>query len=237
MPAKADGTVVIDGTRIPAWRRSGQLSVSLAQQIGPASTPQPANRPAKPRPRQTLAVAAGREVDLVEALERMDIHALMHDGNLKLPHAANYVGRCYWHVPHTVKHLLYRDQIRGEDNKQRINHLRHALQAITQDGASLKKQLQDWINANKDAPVACRHVRGSMDGLQTLADHSKQFTVRTTSHLEREMVEINKRFENGGGWTPRGAQNLLWLHQLKRHEPRKYEQVKRNLINHTVFPN
>lgn len=227
--AQAAGTVVIDGTQVPAWRRSGQISVSLAQQIGPAGSP------SGPRPRYTLAVAAGREVDLVKPLRRMHIGSLMHDGNLQVRGVADYVGRCYWHVPHTVRHLLYRDQIRGDDNKRRLRGLRHALQAMVHSGARLKRRLHDWIKANQDARIACRHVRGSLEGLQTLADYPEQFTVRTTSHLEREMVEINKRFENGGGWTREGAKKLLWLHQLHRHEPRQYEHVKRTLINQKVF--
>ncbi len=31
------------------------------------------------------------------------------------------------------------------------------------------------------------------------------------------MKEINKRFENGGGWTAKGAENLLWHHQMYRY--------------------
>lgn len=226
-----------DGTRIPAWRESGQISVVLAHGLGPRREDTAPNGRPKPRDRQVVAVTAGREAQMAEALRPIDIQALVHDGNLQLDDQADHVGRCRWHVPYTVKYLLYRDKIRGRDNKQRVGQLREYLQRSQGNPEGLKARLQQWLDDNEDAPVACRHVAGSLQGLLTMANHPKAFTVQTTSHLEREMVEINKRFENGGGWSARGARNLLWLHQLKRFEPEKYTQVKQQLIERTVFPN
>ncbi|HLR31733.1 MAG TPA: hypothetical protein VK074_04550 [Fodinibius sp.] len=54
---------------------------------------------------------------------------------------------------------------------------------------------------DSDAETACSHVRASRHGLQEMDEYPEAFTVQTTSHVEREMKELNKRFENGGGWS------------------------------------
>lgn len=230
-----DQTVVVDGTQVPGWRSGGQISLSLAHQLGP-DRGHDQQRPPR-RQRQVVAATGGREAAVTEALDPLRIRSLVHDGNLALDDQADHVGRCRWHVPYTVRHLLYRDQIKGTDNTTRTNTLRGALIGREGDPKGLARRLKNWMADNADAPIACRHVQASLDGLLEVAAHPEAFTVQTTSHLEREMVELNKRFENGGGWTAQGAQNLLWLHQLNRFEPDKYEQVKQQLIQQTVFPN
>lgn len=230
------GTAVSDGTRIPGWKSTDQISVSLAHEIGPSKRDGCAQRP-DPRDRRVLGVSAGREPDIIGHLTGLNMQALVHDGRLKLGDQARYVGRCRWHVPHTVRYLLYRDDIKGEDNTARVKQLKQGLHAYRTNPKALSRSLAGWVADNEDAPVACRHVEISSPALETMAAHPDEFTTHTTSHLEREMVEVNKRFENGGGWTRRGAQNLLWLHQLNRHEPEKYQHVKQQLITQTVFPN
>jgi len=227
-------TVATDATKIPRWRKSGQITVGLIHEIGPKEQ-SPSTKRAKRRRRRIVGLVGGSEADIVDRLAPLKIRSLVHDGKLSLDGQARFVGRCRWHVPYTVKYLLYHDQIRGEDNKKRVERLKNGLEIHKKDPQSLRRHLDGWLRDNTDASAACTHVENSKKPLLRMSAHADKFTIQTTSHMEREMVEINKRFENGGGWTPEGAENLLWLHQLNRFEPEKYNQTKHKLINKVAF--
>lgn len=222
-------TAVVDGTDVPAWRSPGQISLSVAHQVGPAE--KQANESKRPprRQRQLLAVCAGAEADIKALLQPLDINGLIHDGKLDLSSVADHVGRCRWHIPYTVRYLLYKDGIKGKDNKNRVENLRKHVWDTT--------KISKWLAQNSDAQAACTHVKTSLPALQQMDTHPEAFTVQTTSHVEREMKELNKRFENGGGWTPTGAENLLWLHQLNRFEPKRFTETIQKLIKQTVSIN
>lgn len=236
VPQKAH-TVVTDGTRIPRWKAPEQITVSLIHEIAAKEPSASKGKRGKPRKRRLLGVVGGREAEVIAKLTPLNIGALVHDGNLSLDGQADHVGRCRWHVPYTVKYLLYHDKIRNEDNKQRVEGLKTGIERYRGQPQQLHNHLDSWITQNKDAPTACTHVQNSKEALLTMSRHPDTFTTHTTSHVEREMVEVNKRFENGGGWTQQGAENLLWLHQLKRFEPNKYAQTKQQLINKVAFSN
>lgn len=232
VPADGPGqaqTAVVDGTEVPAWCSSDQISLSVAHQVAPAENK--ANESERPprRKRRLLGVAAGAEVDIKPLLEPLDIQGLVHDGNMDLSASADHVGRCRWHVPYTVRYLLYQDGIKGDDNKTRVETLREHMWDT--------QQIEEWLTQNSDAHAACTHVKASLTALQEMDTCPKAFTVQTTSHVEREMKELNKRFENGGGWTPAGAENLLWLHQLNRHDPKRFTKTIQKLIKQTVSQN
>jgi hypothetical protein len=223
-------TVVIDATDVPAWRSSGQISLSMAHEIAPSTGKvQSTHRPPR-RKRRLVGVAAGGEADIKPSLETTVIQGVVHDGKLNLKTFADHQGRCRWHIPYTVGYLLYRDGIKGDANKARRQALRQAIHIN-------RSAIKGWLQHNRDAPTACTHVRESLPALQQMDEHPEAFTVGTTSHLEREMVEINKRFQNGGGWTPSGAEHLLGLHQLHRFEPEKYHQTVQKITEQTVSSN
>lgn len=228
------GTVATDATKIPRWRKPGQITVGLIHEIAPKQQPH-SNGRARRRKRRIIGLTGGSEADIVDRLAPLKIRSLVHDGKLSLEGQAEFVGRCRWHIPYTVKYLLYHDSIRGQDNTRRVERLKGGIEAHKKDPQGLRRHLDDWLSENKDASAACTHVGNSKKPLLKMSAHGDKFTVYTTSHMEREMVEINKRFENGGGWTPEGAENLLWLHQLNRFEPEKYTQTKQKLINKVAF--
>jgi hypothetical protein len=86
--------------------------------------------------------------------------------------------------------------------------------------------------------VAHRHMRGGQHAnpgprdeqgpqashslsIAIYTDRPEAFVVQTTAPAEREMRELNRRFENGGQWTQAGAENLLRWHQIYRHAPKQ----------------
>lgn len=65
---------------------------------------------------------------------------------------------------------------------------------------------------------------GTASAIGIYADRPEAFTVETTAPAEREMRELNRRFENGGQWTQAGAENLLRWHQIYRHAPKQWAE-------------
>jgi len=72
------------------------------------------------------------------------------------------------------------------------------------------------------APQSAGTVEQAIDSIAIYADRPETLTVETTAPAEREMRELNRRFENGGQWTRPGAENLLRWHQIYRHAPEQW---------------
>ncbi|MFB6357026.1 MAG: hypothetical protein ABEJ65_10990 [bacterium] len=211
--------VVVDATDVPKWKEDDQITLTLAHDIQQG----PIVQERSTLNREVVALAAGAEEDIKSMLKEPEIQALMHDGKLNVDELCEIEGRCLWHVPYTARHLLYRDGISGDENKRLV----HALSDIIFDdelGCNDREQkLIDWIEGNESkAPKTCRHVQGALDGIRNVDEHESLFDVITTSSMERQMVEVNKRFENGGGWTQKGAEALLWHYQLWLIEPENW---------------
>lgn len=203
--------VVMDATDVPRWKESGQITLTLAHEV--SQGPEVHGRSTLDR--EVVAVAVGSEEDIKDLLEAPKIEGLMHDGKLRVDELCEVEGRCLWHVPYTAKHLLYQDGISGEDNKELVNELSNILFDDDLSPSQRERTLRDWIEEHEStAPQTCRHVALAREGIRNVEENPSLFDVVTTSPMEREMVELNKRFENGGGWTQSGAEALLWHLQL-----------------------
>lgn len=219
-----------DATKVPAWRKKDtQIDLAAIHAIGDFPPDQ------YRRSRWLLGTTAGKEADLKPILSDRSIDALVHDGNLALEDYAEHVVRCRWHVPYTVGFLLYQDEITGEDNKDRVQALRRITGNKHLSPAVLLNQLEQWTAVNADAPKAQAHVRGARNGLFRLVTPYVEPWSETTSHVEREMREINKRFENGGGWKVRGARAMLAHHQLRRFEPINWNRQLHKKLESTLL--
>ncbi|MFB6347164.1 MAG: hypothetical protein ABEK50_15685, partial [bacterium] len=219
------GTVVIDATQVPAWKADGQITLGIAHEIG--SGPTVYNRPTLDR--SVVGCVAGSEDGLKPILEEASVDRLVHDGGLAVDDQADSVVRCAWHVPYTVKHLLYRDDVTGDANKEAVNALKDQVFARDEPIKERRHGLARWVNEYcVKAPQAATHVLEAIPGLLTYHQQSDRYEVQTTSPVEREMQEINKRFENGGGWTRSGAEAMLKHLQLWRHENDQYKQQIRS---------
>ena len=89
--------------------------------------------------------------------------------------------------------------------------------------AATSTALPRWAAACRlVAPQSATTVERAIDSIAIYADRSEAFTVETTAPAEREMRELNRRFENGGQGTRPGAENLLRWHQVYRHAPAQW---------------
>ena len=211
--------VVMDATDVPRWKQSGQISLTLAHEI--EQGPEVYDRPTLKR--SVVAVAAGDEKDIKKFLREENVEALLHDGKLDVDELCEVEGRCLWHVPYTVHHLFYKDGIKGEENKRRCKKLTGIIFDEDSSPGECAAKLLDWVDEQEpDAPEAASHVRRALNGLANVKKKTELFEVLTTSCMERQMLEVNKRFENGGGWTPQGAEALLKHLQLWLFEPDRW---------------
>lgn len=211
--------VVVDATDVPKWKESDQITLTLAHEI--EEGPEIHERPTLNR--EVVALAAGAEEDIKTMLETPEIEALMHDGKLNVEALCEVEGRCLWHVPYTARHLLYRDKISGDENKELVNELFDIMFDDDMGPEQREQTLRDWIEEHEStAPKTTRHVQLALEGIRNVDENPSLFDVITTSALERQMVEVNKRFENGGGWTRKGAKALLWHYQLWLIEPENW---------------
>lgn len=216
------GTCVVDGTRIPARAADQQHSVTIAHAVR-RGVPR-YNRPTFNR--TVVALRVGSEKDIKPDLESAPIRTLVHDGKMELEQVAKQVGRCRWHVPHTVRAMLYRDGITGAENKRLTSEVSDLVFDETAGTGPRHEHLLAWANDNeKKTPSAASHVRRAAEGLAVYeTDAGEDFGVETTSPAEREMRRINRRFENGGQWSQHGLDALLHYHQIYHHHPDLWDQ-------------
>jgi len=218
-----EGTCVADATRIPAREEGAHHSLSIAHAVRPAQEKEPGGRPAFDR--TLVAARAGSETRLREALRDVPIQSLVTDGQMDVSGVAPNVGRCRWHVPRTVRYLLYNDEVTGNRNEALTDSIRAVTYANFPNGHAAEAALTRWAAAARLlAPQAATAVERAAEGIAAYARAPETFCVESTAPAEREMRELNRRFENGGQWTRSGAENLLQYHQIYRHAPERWAQ-------------
>ena len=229
------GTCIADATRIPAREEDVQHSLSIAHAVEP-------ERPGSDRPgsdrsggaggrptlkRQPVAGRVGSETRLREALSEAEVPTLVTDGQMDVSDVADRCGRCRWHLPRSVRHLLYNDDVSGDRNQQLTSEVRSLAYTDYANPIAAQATLTRWAAVRRQvAPQAAGHVERAAPqiGVYARSDPppATEFAVETTAPAEREMRELNRRFENGGQWTRSGAENLLQWHQIYRHDSKRW---------------
>lgn len=218
-------TCVADATRIPAREEDAQHSLSIAHAVGPDRAGGPGGRRALQR--QPVAGRVGSETRLREALSEVSVSTLVTDGQMDVSDVADLCGRCRWHLPRSVRHMLYNDDVSGDRNQQLTGEVRGLVYTDYANPVAAQATLTRWAAVRRqESPQAAGHVERAAPkiGVYARSDPppSADFAVETTAPAEREMRELNRRFENGGQWTRSGAENLLQWHQIYRHDSKRW---------------
>lgn len=228
-PQQAEEVCVVDATGIPGREADQQHALGIAHQVRPGGFLY--NRPVLER--RPIGAICGEEHDLRGLLLRQDIDWVIHDGAMDLEPFVEHPVRCRWHIGHAVgKGMLYRDGITGEKNKQITKELIDLLHDPGEEADELASQLRSWADRHREkAPKSARHVEKAIEGLTEPIKAEKDLPVRTTSPAEREIRELNRRFENGGQWTKEGARRLLTHVQMYRHRRTEYTHWIRTITD------
>ncbi|HYW06219.1 MAG TPA: hypothetical protein VE913_04630 [Longimicrobium sp.] len=127
-------------------------------------------------------------------------------------------GLCEWHLSHTLDHLLLLDGVKVERRKTDVAQLSRILSGPMEERAEAYTAFTEGLT---HGPRAQRMLRSS--AAQVLYDAPPP--ERTTSVIEREMREINRRADVGVRWTVPGIDHLLRLRHARRINPDDFERV------------
>lgn len=174
--APIPGTCVADATRIPAREESAQHSLSIAHAVRPDPDGGLGGRPVLHR--EPVAARVGSETRIRDALEKAPIQALITDGKMKVDSAAERTARCRWHLPRSVRFLLYEDEVTGSRNEALTDSIRSVVHADYPTGHAAKSALTRWAAVCRLlAPRAATTVERAAKGIVPYAETPDAFCV------------------------------------------------------------
>jgi hypothetical protein len=219
-PAPACRVALADGTKVPAGPGERGCEIRFSLQIlgreehhgrsrvlkrisgwsvgaGPWSRAIPAGI-------ATEAIVTDREQGLAELMEKQ--------------HPGVFHGMCEWHLGHSLDHFLLLDRVKNQERKQRVAELGRAVWGPASQRATAFEALRAALKEYPQASTMLRNVASYV-----LSDHRP--SERTTSVIEREMREINRRTDVGARWSVPGIDHLLRLRESKRINPDDFDRV------------
>lgn len=211
----------VDSTKVLAGHKSGGEALQLAISV---------ERGLELHGRPTLVkklihLSVGDNAPLKAALKKARPKYLVHDGELALTGLARSVQRCLWHMDYQLGYYLWQDKLPLKERGGIRGKLRGILFG------------KDYTDSGAAGAYTKLVSRLRADGLDASAEHlararAELFTYRkdrdmvfaTTSPVEREMREINRRADVGARWSIKGIENVLKLLMLKR-----FNQLSKNM--------
>jgi len=204
-PVSAKGKVVFeDSTKVKAGLKERGESIHLAITAIPRYSLQ-----GRPRMHKQFMFLQTGEADVIkEQLKSLKAKAIVHDGDMDLTGCADYIQRCLWHLPHQLGHFLWQDGLGIEAKKPYIKELINTLH----HSVSVETMLQGYskiINELKEKKYyhSLVHLQNAKKEITIAKEQGLPYP--TTSPVEREMREINRRADVGTRWSVPGIENLL----------------------------
>lgn len=214
--------VLADGTKVRAGRRKDLEELRMAVQVLGRQ-----EQDARPRARlrllglevglggwpRVLQPAPNTQVVVTDA--ELPVRAHVRD---RYPGARHQ--QCEWHIGHSLNWSLGADGVGVAERKAR----RAELGKILWGEAPLAKRQGDYdafVASLADSPTSQKQLRQARAYI-LFEPASKE---RTTSLLERQMREVDRRAWNGARWSERGLGNLLRLSFARTHNPDDYHRL------------
>jgi hypothetical protein len=219
-PAPACAVALADGTKVPAGTGERGCEIRFSLQILGRDQLHGRNRVLKriagwsvgPGP-WSRAIPAGVATDAIVTDREQGLAELMQKEHPGVLH-----GMCEWHLGHTLDHLLLLDRVKNQERKQRVAELSRIVWGPASQRAARYRALSDALQHCPQASTMLRNVSAYV--LST-----KRPSERTTSVIEREMREINRRADVGARWSIPGVDHLLRLRHSQRINPDDFDRV------------
>jgi hypothetical protein len=228
-PKEAVKAVLADGTKVPAGCSERGTEVRFSFQILGRHKEHGRNRVEKriagwgigpgswskalPPGIATEVIVTDREKGLPELLARR--------------HPEVRHQHCEWHLGHTLDHLLYLDGVKVEARRDHVTELGRIVWGDTVDRriayTTFCAELAQYRQAHTMLSDALPNVLFAVPSAE-----------RTTSVIEREMREINRRTDVGVRWSVPGVANLLRLRQARRINKDDFERVWSPVRTHAI---
>jgi hypothetical protein len=159
------------------------------------------------------AIPAGVASDAIITDRERGLAELMQE-----QHPDVFHGMCEWHLPHTLDHLLLLDGMKNQERKHWVGELCKILWGEAEKRAAAYQALCSAL-------AHCPQAHTTLGNVAAYVLSPERPSERTTSVIEREMREINRRTDVGARWTVRGVDHLLRLRHSKRINPDDFDRV------------
>lgn len=127
---------------------------------------------------------------------------------------------CEWHISHTTDWPLRKDGVLLRDRRRLRDEL-HSIIWGKRSQAEKRALYQAFIDHLSFSPSTQKQLRQAAPRI--LYDEPSSET--TTSLIERQMREVDRRVVVGVRWSPRGVTNLMLLRLARTHNVADYAQV------------
>lgn len=199
----AGKTVLTDSTKVKAGPKERGTPVQMAITAEPGSVI--AGRPTIRK--ELVHLHVGDAEPLRDHLRAIRPARIVHDGDTDFSDCADSVQRCRWHLVHQLKHYLWQDEIPHEERGIYQSRLKDILfgERITAP-MMFRAFIKDLESAG--CTTSAEHLRNARSEAFTYRVDSN-FTYATTTPIEREMRELNRRADVGVRWSDKGVENVL----------------------------
>jgi hypothetical protein len=214
------GTVMADGTKVPAGTRPRGEDLSVAFQLQGRATEN--GRTAVEKRVVGFSVGWGHWQETLATEGTPSL--LVTDGEPGLRELARmyFPGvrhqLCEWHVPHTLGRMLGKDGMEIEARRRITGKVSGILARGGEAARSSYRKLTDSLSGYPSAHTLLCNAEPNILYTPPSAE-------RTTSVMEREMREVNRRTDIGARWSVSGITNLVRLRVAKRHNPDDYARL------------
>lgn len=221
-PDPTSEVVVADGTKVRAGGRAELEDLRMAFQI--IGRDEQGGRPHVQK--RLLGLAVGTRTWTQVLGDAPATKVVVTDAELALRahvrdcYPAARHQHCEWHVSHTLNWSLRADGVGSDDRKQ----LRKELGSIIWgegSPASRREALARYTERLRSCRLSYNQLRNAMPYI--LFD--EESPERTTSVIERQMREVDRRAWIGVRWSEPGLSNLLTLSFAKTHNRDDYERI------------
>jgi len=204
-PVSASGEIVYDdSTKVKAGSKERGVSIHLAVTAKPGKIISRRNTMAK----RLLFLKTGHAKTIKKSLKSLKAKGIVHDGDMDLTDCAPLVQRCLWHLVHQLKHFLWLDGVSHQEKEPYVKELIDILFG-SRTVQIMKERHQSFLEKLKTSLLfnSFGHLKNARNEIATSRENG--FDYHTTSPVEREMREINRRADIGVRWSVAGIENLL----------------------------
>lgn len=219
-PARECAVALADGTKVPAGAGERGCEIRFCLQI--LGREREHGRPRVSKRIAGWSVGAGSWRRTIPA--RVATEAIVTDREpglaelMRKEHPGVFHGMCEWHLGHSLDHFLLLDRVKNQERKQRVAELGRILWGPVVRRAAGLRRLRAALQPYRQAHTMLRNVSPYVLSRRRPAE-------RTTSVIEREMREINRRTDVGARWSIQGVDHLLRLRHARRINPDDFARV------------
>jgi len=127
---------------------------------------------------------------------------------------------CEWHIPHTIDWPLRKDGVALKQRRPLQKEMRSILWG-KRSQREKRRLYHAFIDRLSFSPSTQTQLRQAAPYIL----YEEPSSERTTSLLERQMREVDRRVLVGVRWSIRGVRNLMLLSLTRRHNPADYARV------------